>query len=92
LHPEPVKPFSDAHFVDGFFNEYNPCIAIPASAGTLRHRCTSAQPTPSTKPAKPPTNAYHANPARFGRRPTPPKRDTIVYINEPEPQPQPQIN
>jgi hypothetical protein len=32
------------------------------------------------------TAAYHANPARFGRRPTPPKRKTTVYINEPETQ------
>jgi hypothetical protein len=32
------------------------------------------------------TAAYHANPARFGRRPTPPKRKAIFYINEPETQ------
>jgi putative transposase len=32
------------------------------------------------------TNAYHANPARFGRRPTPPTMKTTFYINEPETQ------
>jgi len=30
------------------------------------------------------TAAYHANPTRFGRRPTPPKRKETFYINEPE--------
>ncbi|HEY9311759.1 hypothetical protein [Williamsia sp.] len=34
------------------------------------------------------TAAFHANPARFSRRPTPPAIPTIAYINEPALQPQ----
>jgi transposase InsO family protein len=34
------------------------------------------------------TTAYHANPARFGRRPQPPAMPTQAWINQPEAQPQ----
>ena len=34
------------------------------------------------------TAAYHANPARFGRRPRPPAMPTQAWINQPEAQPQ----
>ncbi|MGB2919423.1 MAG: DDE-type integrase/transposase/recombinase [Mycobacterium sp.] len=53
--PKSFASLGDAHiYLDGFFNEYNHVDAIPASAGTPRHRSTSAPPMPSTKPAKPP--------------------------------------
>jgi putative transposase len=31
------------------------------------------------------TAAYHANPARFGRRPHPPQRPDKAWINQPAP-------
>ena len=31
------------------------------------------------------TTAYHANPARFGRRPHPPTRPDKAWINQPQP-------
>lgn len=92
--PKSFESLGDAHeFLDGFFNEYNHVHRhsgigwhTPASVhfGTADAIDEARQTTLTT--------AYHANPARFGRRPTPPKRKTITYINEPTPEPEPQIN
>ncbi len=86
--PKSFASLDDAHiFLDGFFNEYNHVHRhcgigwhTPASVhfGTADAVDEARQTTL--------TAAYHANPARFGRRPTPPTRPAIFYINEPEPQ------
>jgi hypothetical protein len=92
--PKSFASLDDAHrYLDGFFNEYNHVHRhsgigwhTPASVhfGTADAIDEARQTTL--------TAAYHANPARFGGRPTPPKRKTITYINEPTPEPQLQIN
>jgi len=92
--PKSFVSLDDAYvFCDGFFNEYNHVHRhsgigwhTPASVhfGTADAVDEARQITL--------TAAYHVNPARFGRRPTPPKRATITYINEPAPEPEPQIN
>lgn len=88
--PKSFASLGDAYeFLDGFFNEYNHVHRhsgigwhTPASVhfGTADAIDEARQTTL--------TAAYHANPARFGRRPAPPKRKAVVYINEPEQQPQ----
>jgi len=86
--PKSFASLGDAHlYLDGFFNEYNHVHRhsgigwhTPASVhfGTADAIDEARQITL--------TAAYHANPARFGRRPTPPKRKETFYINEPETQ------
>jgi transposase InsO family protein len=92
LHDFP-KYFASLHdarfFLEGFFNEYNHTHRhsgigwhTPASV----HFGTSDAVDEARQTTL--TAAYHANPARFGRRPTPPKIPAVSYINEPAPEPQ----
>ncbi|WP_405181037.1 IS3 family transposase [Nocardia sp. NBC_01377] len=88
--PKSFASLKDARlFLEGFFNEYNHIHRhsgigwhTPASVhfGTADTIDDARQITL--------TAAYHANPARFGHRPTPPKMPAIFYINEPAPEPQ----
>ena len=73
-------------FLEGFFNEYNHIHHhsgigwhTPASVhfGTY-HAVDQARQITLTA-------AYHANPARFSTRPTPPRIPQVSYINEPDP-------
>jgi transposase InsO family protein len=88
--PKSFASLADARqFLEGFFNEYNHVHRhcgigwhTPASV----HFGTSAAVDDARRITL--NAAYHANPARFSRRPTPPKMPTISYINEPAPAPQ----
>jgi len=84
--PERFASLADARlFLEGFFNEYNHVHHhsgigwhTPASVhfGTYGPIDDARQATLSA--------AYHANPARFSRRPVPPAIPAISFINEPE--------
>jgi putative transposase len=88
--PKSFASLADARqFLEGFFNEYNHVHRhsgigwhTPASV----HFGTSAAVDDARHITL--TAAYQANPARFSRRPTPPKMATTAYINEPAPEPQ----
>nr|WP_240483093.1 hypothetical protein [Rhodococcus opacus] len=75
--------------MEGFFNEYN---HIHHHSGIAWHTPASVHfgTSPAIDEARQVTltAAYATNPARFSRRPTPPKMPTISYINEPVPEPQ----
>jgi putative transposase len=74
-------------FLEGFFNEYNHIhhhsgIAwhTPASVHFGTHHAIDDARQQTL------TAAYHANPARFSTRPTPPTMPTTSWINEPDPE------
>ena len=83
--PKSFATLDDARtFLEGFFNEYNHIHHhsgigwhTPASVhfGTVEAIDEARQITL--------TDAFHAHPARFSNRPTPPKIPQVVYINEP---------
>ena len=91
LHDFPTRFASLTHareFLDGFFNEYNHIHRhsgigwhTPASVHFGTHAAIDDARQATL------TAAYHANPARFSRRPTPPAIPAISFINEPEPSP-----
>lgn len=88
--PKSFASLADAReFLEGFFNEYN---HIHHHSGIAWHTPASVHfgTSPAIDEARQVTltAAYATNPARFSRRPTPPKMPTISYINEPVPEPQ----
>jgi putative transposase len=88
--PKSFASLADARlFLEGFFNEYNHIhrhSGIGWHTAASVHFGTSAAVDHARHITL--TAAYQANPARFSRRPTPPKMPTISYINEPQPEPQ----
>lgn len=83
--PKSFASLADAReFLEGFFNEYNHIHHhsgigwhTPASV----HFGTSGAIDEARQITL--TAAFHANPARFSNRPTPPKIPKVTYINEP---------
>ncbi len=88
--PKAFASLADARqFLEGFFNEYN---HIHRHSGIGWHTPASVHfgTSDAVDEARQITltAAYQANPARFSRRPTPPKMPAVFFINEPVTQPQ----